>query len=93
MFEPGFEEQDLLWEPHVREDDLSTDKRMKKLLDDIFSHDSNTFISLTSHSGAISSILRVLGHRKFQLVTGSVIPVLVRADFIGKLLAAEQKVA
>jgi len=77
----------------VREDDLSTDKRIKKLLEDIFSHDSSTFISLTSHSGAISSILRVIGHRKFQLITGSVIPVLVRADFIEKRLAAEQKVA
>ncbi len=77
----------------MREDDLSTDKRTKKLLEDIFSNDSNTFISLTSHSGAKSSILRVVGHRKFQLITGSVIPVLVRADFSGERLAAEEKVA
>jgi len=76
----------------VREDDLSTDKRIEKLLDDIFRHDSSTFISLTSHSGAISSILRVIGHRKFQLGTGSVIPVLVSADFTGELSAAEEKV-
>ncbi len=77
----------------MREADLSTDKRIKTLLEDIFSHDSNTFISLTSHSGAISSILRVIGHRKFPLVTGSVFPVLVKADFSGERLAAEEKVA
>ena len=69
---------------------MSTDKRTKKLLEDIFSNDSNTFISLTSHSGAISSILRVIGHQKFQLATGSVIPVLVRADFREEQLAAKE---
>lgn len=77
----------------MREDDLSTDKRTKKLLEDIFNNDSNTFISLTSHSGAISSILRVIGHRKFPLATGSVIPVLVRADISGERSAPEEKLA
>lgn len=70
-----------MWDADVRESDSETDERMKTLLEDIFTNDGNTFISLTSHSGAISSMLRVLGHREFQLVTGSVIPVLVRADF------------
>lgn len=37
---------------------------------------------MTSHSGAISGILRVLGHREFRLVTGSVIPVLVKSDVV-----------
>jgi len=77
----------------LREHDLLTDKRIKNLLEDIFSNDSNTFISLTSHSGAISSMLRVIGHRKFQLATGSVIPVLVRADFSGEQSAAKEKLA
>lgn len=77
----------------MREDDLSTDKRTKTLLEDIFRNDSNTFISLTSHSGAISSILRVIGHRRFPLATGSVIPVLVRADFGAEQSAAEEKLA
>lgn len=77
----------------MREDDLATDQRTKTLLEDIFGNDANTFISLTSHSGAISSILRVIGHRTFPLVTGSVIPVLVRADFSGERSAAEVKLA
>lgn len=40
----------------------------------------DTFVSVTSHSGEISSILSVLGHRSFSLNTGAVIPVLVRAE-------------
>lgn len=48
------------------------------LLDDILEHENSTFISWTSHSGAISSLLSVLGHRAFRLVTGGVIPVLVK---------------
>lgn len=55
---------------------------MKLLLDDVFSHDDSTYISFTSHSGAIGGILRVLGHRQFSLVTGAVIPVLVKAETV-----------
>lgn len=54
--------------------------RLKTLLDDVFTHDPNTFISLTSHSGSIRSVLRAVGHRDFSLLTGAVIPVLVRAE-------------
>ncbi|MCJ1250072.1 hypothetical protein MMC30_007298 [Trapelia coarctata] len=80
--EPGFTENDELWDPNFRESNSALDARLKKLLDDIFEHDSHTFISFTSHSGAISGILRVVGHREFRLVTGSVIPVLVKADVV-----------
>lgn len=38
------------------------------------------FVSFTAHSGCISSILEVVGHREFMLATGAVIPVLVRAE-------------
>ena len=80
--EAGFAENDELWDPEARESDLALDTRLKRLLDDVFKHDDSTFISLTSHSGAVSSILRVLGHRPFPLVTGSIIPVLVKAEII-----------
>ena len=70
---------DELWSPDVRESDAAVDARMKLLLDDVFSHDDSTFISFTSHALAIQSLLRVLGHREFKLVTGSTIPILVRA--------------
>ena len=54
--------------------------RMKKLLDDIYSRDDSTYISLTTHSGSIASLLRVIGHREFRLQTGAMIPVLVKAE-------------
>lgn len=57
-FEPGFAEMDELWKPDQRETDSEIDGRLKKLLDDICSKDENTYLSLTSHSGAIASILR-----------------------------------
>jgi hypothetical protein len=34
---------------------------------------------MTSHSGAIASILEAVGHRKFALETGGVVPVFVNA--------------
>ncbi|PGH14940.1 hypothetical protein AJ80_05703 [Polytolypa hystricis UAMH7299] len=40
----------------------------------------DTYISLTAHSGAITSILEIVGHRKFAVSTGGVIPVLVRVE-------------
>jgi len=84
-FEEGFKEDDPLWDPIVRETDSSQDARSKIVLDDVFSHDDGTYLSISSHSGEIGSLLRVLGHRKFGLSTGQVIPVLVKAEkFDGK---------
>lgn len=78
--EPGFTEHDELWTPDERESDLAKDSRMKRFLDDIYTHDKSTYISVTSHSGSIASILRVVGHREFRLRTGTVIPILIRAE-------------
>lgn len=80
VIEKGFAEADPLWDPDVRESNSQMGVRLKTLLDDIVTDDENTFISLTSHSGAITAMLHVLGHRPFELQTGGVIPVLVRVD-------------
>ena len=53
---------------------------MKALLDDVFSHDESMFISFTTHALAIMALVRVLGHREFRIVTGSMLPVLVKAE-------------
>ncbi|RDW76421.1 histidine phosphatase family protein [Aspergillus mulundensis] len=45
---------------------------------------SDLVISITAHSGEISSILRVIGHQAFKLSTGAVIPVLIRAEEISE---------
>ncbi|KAI8804974.1 histidine phosphatase superfamily [Cladochytrium replicatum] len=80
-FENGFTEDDLLYSP-LRESDSAEFVRLKKLMDDIFTNDRGTFLSFTSHSGAIGVMLKVLGHRAFSLSTGASIPVLVRAEVI-----------
>lgn len=79
-FEPGFAEEDKLWDAKARESDEHRDRRLLDLLNDIFVTDENVFLSLTAHSGAIMSILEVIGHRKFPLATGAVIPVVVKAE-------------
>ncbi|KAI9893821.1 MAG: hypothetical protein M1814_005374 [Vezdaea aestivalis] len=78
-FENGFSEDDLLWRPDVREDVPTHVARLRKLLSDVFEHDESTFVSFTSHSGSITSVLVAIHHRKFALATGSIIPVFVKA--------------
>ena len=76
--EPGFAKGDELWRADHRETWDEHDVRTKVLLDDVFSNDDSTVVSFTAHSGAIASLLRVIGHRTFKLPTGSLIPVFVK---------------
>ncbi len=80
--EPGLVADDPLWVADLRESASAHTVRLKKLLDDIFIHDSNTFISMTSHGGSIAAILRVIGHRDFPLRTGAALPVFVKAEVV-----------
>jgi hypothetical protein len=57
-FEEGFAEEDPMWTKSERESDGAMDVRSKKVLDDVFEHDKNTWISISSHSGEIGSLLR-----------------------------------
>ncbi|KAK4503413.1 hypothetical protein PRZ48_004328 [Zasmidium cellare] len=77
--EEGLTEQDELWKADHRETHDEHDARTTEFLDNVFSHDEKIYVSLTTHSGAIASHLRVLGHQEFRLVTGGMIPVLVKA--------------
>jgi broad specificity phosphatase PhoE len=89
-FEPAFSDPDVLWEADYREPASARRYRLAVLLDSIFADDDsrddknrdheNVFLSLTSHSGAIASILGAVGHRAFKLETGGVIPVFLRAE-------------
>jgi broad specificity phosphatase PhoE len=82
-FEAGFTEDDELWKPYWLEPPWSQDTRMGELLDDVFTNDTNTFISFTSHSGSIASLLRVVGHQTFALDTAGLLPVLVQSTVDG----------
>jgi broad specificity phosphatase PhoE len=77
--EAGFSEADPLWEADYREPRSARNFRLSQFLDDVFEHDKGVFLSFTSHSGAIGSILEAIGHREFALQTGGVIPVFVKA--------------
>jgi broad specificity phosphatase PhoE len=56
--EAGFSEDDLLWKPLQGEVPTDEDIRSKKVIDDVFGSGDSTWISITSHSGEIASILR-----------------------------------
>ena len=81
--EPGFAETDLLWRADERESEAALTRRLRVVLDDIVQssdHEETTVFSLTSHSGAIRALLRVIGHRSFGLPTGGIIPLLVKVE-------------
>lgn len=81
-FEKGFVENDPLWEALHGETDVDQNIRSKKVLDQVYAQltKKTEYVSVTSHSGEIGSLLEVLGHRSFSLSTGAVIPVLVKAE-------------
>lgn len=78
--EPRFSQPDPLWTRFARESNTARNLRLRTALFDIFAHDPSSVISITSHSGAIESVLNVTGHRAFGLVTGAMVPVLVRVE-------------
>lgn len=80
QFESGFAESDEFWDPNRRETDLEVSSRLQAFLDDLFEHDENAFISLTTHSGAIRGLLSAIKHRPFRLERGGAMPMLVKAE-------------
>jgi len=78
ILEPGFAEPDRLWRPDYREPRSARAYRLAMLLDDVFGRDEGVWLSMTAHSGAIVSLLEVVGHREWGLETGGVVPVLVK---------------
>ncbi|KAF8138873.1 histidine phosphatase superfamily [Boletus edulis] len=79
-FEEGFIEEDEIWDPDVRETFEEVDVRAKKVLDMIFDKDEEQFISITSHYRFIDAFRRVCGHLPWDLPTGGVLPIVVRAE-------------
>lgn len=80
--EPFLTDNDELWQALRSETDIDQQIRSRIVLDQIFSTDTSTYISITSHSGEIGAILEVLNHQPFSLNTGAAIPVLVQAETI-----------
>jgi hypothetical protein len=47
-----------LWKPLMGEVPTDQDIRSRTVLNDVFSHDDSAWISITSHSGELASVLR-----------------------------------
>ncbi|KAF5108942.1 hypothetical protein DV453_001883 [Geotrichum candidum] len=80
--EDGFAEKDELWTADYRETPEEQNVRIRRFLDQyVFGDegDDAVVVGVTAHSGTIKSVLEVIGHRKFNVGTGGIIPVLVKA--------------
>lgn len=82
IFEDGFEEEDIYYDPEVRETVPHQAKRVFESFVEIFESTDrkDSFVSVTSHSGTIRASLLALGHREFMIGTGGMIPVFVKAE-------------
>ena len=85
-FEHGFVENDELWTKDHRELDEEHNVRTKRALSKIMAADGTCksfdleSLRLTVHDSVIRSVLRVTGHRPWQMQTGGVIPLLIKAS-------------
>lgn len=80
ILEQGFEEEDLLWRTDRVETNDAHVARKQRLLEDIFANDGSLFVSLTTHSFAISAILETVGAPHFRVSEGAIFPLLIRAE-------------
>ncbi|KAF2234085.1 phosphoglycerate mutase family protein [Viridothelium virens] len=85
-FDPDFAETDPLWRSDVRETDAEMVPRLRQALDGIWRGDARScaWVSVTAHNGAVRAMLRVFGHRAWDLATGGVVVVFVRGEEVGE---------
>ncbi|KAM9915025.1 hypothetical protein OXX69_000054 [Metschnikowia pulcherrima] len=90
--EPGFAEEDPLFTPK-RESEEELCMRINSVCQNLFEEEwdpatksvnksnavKNSIISTTTHAGTIRSFIVVLGHRRFTLSTGGMVPIVVKA--------------
>ncbi|KAH8205545.1 hypothetical protein TruAng_000251 [Truncatella angustata] len=82
IIEEDFGEHDVLWHADKAESMEEHVVRKQKLLEDIFTHDASPFISLTTHSYAISALLSAVGAPMFRVGEGVMVPLFVKAEKI-----------
>ncbi|ORY66139.1 histidine phosphatase superfamily [Pseudomassariella vexata] len=74
------EETDTLWSADKVETAEEHASRKLRLFEDIFAQDTSLFISLTTHSYAITGVLAVIGAEKFRVTEGTMFPLFVKAS-------------
>lgn len=80
ILEPNLPEQDISWTPDYREKPAEHIVREHLCLEQIWEEGKGEWLSLTAHSGTIAAVLGAVGHRRFALPTGGVIPVAVKGE-------------
>lgn len=81
VLEPGLPESDVSWTPDYREKPAEHIIREHWCLEEIWTESTGKeFLSITAHSGTIAAVLGAVGHRRFALPTGGVIPVAVKGE-------------
>lgn len=80
IIEDGFAEDDPVWDPEVPETMEHHVERKHALLEDIFDHDQAQFVSLTTHSYAVSAILKAVGAPLFRVSECSMVPLFIKAE-------------
>jgi broad specificity phosphatase PhoE len=80
ILEPNLLETDISWTPDYREKPAEHILREHLCLEQIWEEGKGEFLSLTAHSGTIAAVLGAVGHRRFALPTGGVIPVAVKGE-------------
>ncbi|KAM0755972.1 phosphoglycerate mutase-like protein [Meredithblackwellia eburnea MCA 4105] len=78
-FDKSFTEMDEMWDKDYRETDGEQQERVRKVLDEIFETDPNTYVGLTTHGGILGNLGRMLGHQPIPLPTAGVVPIIVKA--------------
>ncbi|ORY64294.1 phosphoglycerate mutase family protein [Pseudomassariella vexata] len=80
QIESGFSEKDELFDPNSRETEDHVMKRMRILLEDIFTNEPSSFVSFTMHSLASRALMQVIGHEPFRMAPGATVAFLVKAQ-------------
>jgi broad specificity phosphatase PhoE len=89
LIEPAFSEEDVLWTGGRWETMDEHAARKQEVLEEIFSTDENAFVGLSTHSYAISAILRTLGLFEFRVREGSTITLFVKAEKVDSSIRAQ----
>ncbi|KAK7948744.1 uncharacterized protein PG986_009630 [Apiospora aurea] len=79
LIEPGFTENDELFEADRRETDEEHILRARIAMEEIFENESSCFVSITMHSLASRILMRVIGQEPFRMSPGSTTAFLVKA--------------
>ncbi|KAK5714902.1 putative phosphoglycerate mutase pmu1 [Elasticomyces elasticus] len=74
---------DDAWQPDLRELPDHAEARLRSWLERRFRVGNDTFISATTHTGAIRAIYRAIGHPDVWVARGSLTPLLVRETVSG----------